>query len=59
VRRPCTFKQNDLVRALKAAATAGLHVTGYKIDPQTGKIEVVTGEPQSPEAVEASEWDRD
>jgi hypothetical protein len=26
---------------------AGLRVTGYKIDPQTGKIEVVTGKPEA------------
>jgi len=37
------FRPRDLKQALKAAMAAGLHVTGYKIDPQTGKIEVVTG----------------
>jgi hypothetical protein len=45
-RVPSTFRTRDVVRALKAAGAAGLHVTGFKIDTQTGKIEVVTGIPQ-------------
>ena len=45
-RAPSTFRQKDLTRALKAASAAGLRVTGYKIDPQTGKIEVVTENPE-------------
>ena len=44
-RPPSRFRQSDLTKALKAAAAAGLHVAGYKIDPQTGKIEVVTASP--------------
>jgi hypothetical protein len=60
-RAPSTFRQADLTKALKAAAAAGLHVTGYKVDPQSGKIEVVTGKPEvqdSPTAREGgSEWD--
>ena len=41
-RASSTFRQRDVVKALKAASAAGLNVTGYNIDPQTGKIEVVT-----------------
>jgi hypothetical protein len=59
-RAPCTFKQRDLTKALKAAAAAGLHVTGYKISAQ-GQIEVVIGESRaqdsSGEGREANEWD--
>lgn len=60
-RPPSPFRQADIVRALKAAATAGLHVAGYKIDPQTGKIEIVTRNTEAQDSNapnrEGNEWD--
>jgi hypothetical protein len=41
-RRPSTFRQQDVTRALRAARAAGLEVSGYEIDPATGKIIVNT-----------------
>jgi hypothetical protein len=55
----CTFKQQDVTRALRAAAAAGMKVERYEID-KDGKIIVVTGKPQEPAAESrgGNEWDR-
>jgi hypothetical protein len=55
-RRPSTFRQTDVTRALRAAAAAGLQVIGYKIDVQTGAIVVETGTPEAQDS-KVNEWD--
>ena len=53
-----TFRQADVIRALRAAQAAGLDVAGYTVDPITGKIVVATkpaGEPPAPET-ELDKW---
>ena len=59
-RAPSTFRQQDVTRALRAAAAAGLRVAGFKLDVHTGKIEVVVGDPEAQDSApgrEANEWD--
>jgi len=51
-RGPLTFRQRDLVRALKGAKAAGLEVSKLEIDTN-GKIVVIIGKPDAPR--EASE----
>jgi hypothetical protein len=53
-----TFKQQDVTRALRAAAAAGVEVQQVEID-KTGKIILVTGkrQEQTDEGRGANEWD--
>ena len=53
-RAPCTFRQRDVARLVKAATAAGLHVTGVRVD-KSGAIEVVTSES---EVQDSNPWDR-
>jgi hypothetical protein len=55
-RRPSTFRQADVARALRAALAAGLRVTGFKLDIHTGKIEIETGEPQAQSLSPLDQW---
>jgi len=40
-RAPSTFKQQDVTRALRACAAAGVKAQRVEIDPVTGKIVMV------------------
>ena len=46
-RGPLTFRQSDLVRALKGAKAAGLDISKVEID-KDGKIVVIIGKPDAP-----------
>ena len=41
---PCTFKQRDVIAAVKAARAAGVEVARVEVD-KDGKIIVVAGKP--------------
>jgi hypothetical protein len=58
-RAPSTFRQQDVTRAVKAVAAAGVHISRIEID-KMGKIVIVTKEPpgEPGEMTEANEWDR-
>jgi len=58
-RAPSTFRQQDVTRAVKAVAAAGVHIARVEID-KTGKIVIITAEltDRLGELTEANEWDR-
>jgi hypothetical protein len=55
-RGPLSFKETDLVRAIKSAAKAGLKVAGFEIT-KAGNI-VVHGTPKAVDDVEERSWDK-
>jgi hypothetical protein len=58
-RAPSTFRQQDVTKAVKAVAAAGMHIARIEID-KAGKIVIITGgtNDQLAESTEANEWDR-
>jgi hypothetical protein len=56
-RGPCTFKQSDITRVVKAMMTAGVEVARVEVD-KDGRIVVVAGKPAPDECKGANEWDR-
>lgn len=58
-RAPCTFRQHDVTRALRATVAAGIEVQRIEIDKE-GKIVVIAGKvPETPRASDdkRNEWD--
>jgi hypothetical protein len=58
-RAPSTFRQQDVTRAVKAVAAAGVHIARVEID-KTGKIVIIAADAvdQLGENTEVNEWDR-
>ena len=58
-RAPSTFRQQDVTKAVKAVAAAGVHIVRVEID-KAGKIVIIAGGAtyQTGENTEANEWDR-
>ena len=58
-RAPSTFRQQDVTRAVKAVAAAGVHIARIEID-KAGKIVIIAADAngQPGESTEANEWDR-
>jgi hypothetical protein len=58
-RAPSTFRQQDVTRAVKAVAAAGVHIARVEID-KAGKIVIITTNvaDQPGESAEVNAWDR-
>lgn len=53
----CTFKKNDVTKAVKAVVAAGVEVARVEVD-KDGRIVVVAGKPASEKGKGGNEWDR-
>ena len=53
---PLTFKQTDLLRAIRTSQKAGLSIARVEIDRE-GKIVVVVGEGMTIQGNAVNEWD--
>jgi hypothetical protein len=57
-RAPCTFRQQDVTRAVKAVAAAGVDIARVEID-KAGKITIIAlgAVPNGGLASQGNEWD--
>jgi len=55
-RAPAAVRQQDVVRAIRAAKVAGVDIRRIEIDPN-GKIVIIVGDGE-PDQREVNEWDR-
>jgi hypothetical protein len=53
------FTRTDLTKAAKATLAAGLPVRGIDVDPATGKITVLVGEPAGEPSNDLDTWLRE
>ena len=59
-RAPSTFRQQDLTKAVKGVAAAGVHVARVEIN-KTGKIVIITtavADPPGQSTAGGNEWDQ-
>ena len=55
-RAPSTFRQQDVTKAVKAVAAAGVHIARVEID-RDGRIVIIASNGE-PDRREENEWDR-
>lgn len=55
-RRPCTFRESDVRRAVRAVEAAGKEVAAVEISAE-GKIRIVVGKPGEQDSQAVNEWD--
>lgn len=52
----CTFKQNDVTKAVKAVVAAGVEVARVELD-RDGRIVIIAGKPPPGDTRGGNEWD--
>jgi hypothetical protein len=57
-RGPLSFKETDLMRALKTAKKAGKEVVGCEINPKTGNIVMHFGKADEQQPEIGNAWDK-
>jgi len=57
-RKPMVFKQRELERALKAAKRQNMSIAAAEVDPVTGRIKIVFGQPTLSDAAAQNAWDQ-
>jgi hypothetical protein len=57
VRGPCTFRERDVTRAIRAVEAAGKKARKVEVDYQERKVIIVIAQDDDDAAVERNEWD--
>jgi hypothetical protein len=50
-RSPCSFRETDVRRAIKAARASGIDIARLEIEPVTGKITIMTSSSSGAEKI--------
>jgi hypothetical protein len=58
-RRPLSFRQREVARAIRSVQATGLPISGVDIDPRTGKITIMTGPPTGGDVSKNNPWDKE
>jgi hypothetical protein len=58
-RGPAKFKRTDAARAIRAALDARLPVSRVEVDPHSGVISVIVGQPGEATTTTENPWDAD
>ena len=55
-RSPCSFRETDVRRAVKAARASGIDIVRLEIEPVTGKITIMTSSSGAEKITDLDRW---